>query len=477
MFIEGSAFLFDLVKPHNWKGFTMSDFPNVTWRRTDELRPNPNNPRTHSAKQVRQIRDSIEAFGWTVPVLIDETGAVLAGHGRLAAARLLGLEKVPTLQFSHMSEAQKKAYALADNRIAELSGWDNDLLRVEFESLIELDPAFDLEVTGFDLPEIEVLTQTPVPEEDPADRPVDDGASPPVTVPGDLWLLNDHRILCGDALARSSYRQLLEQRKARMVFTDPPYNVPIDGHVSGLGKIRHREFAMASGEMTEEEFTDFLATVFGQMARVSCNGALHYVCMDWRHMGEVLDAGNETYGPLRALCVWNKTNGGMGSFYRSRHELVFVFRNGNRRHINNIELGRHGRNRTNVWDYPGVNSFGGSRTDLALHPTVKPVQMIADAILDCSRRGDIVLDPFLGSGSTLLAAERTGRLAYGMEIDPAYVDTAIRRWQAFTGGDAIHAASGQTFTEREQARDHEQEHESEGPETTTASRKSAGGAR
>jgi DNA methylase len=235
-----------------------------------------------------------------------------------------------------------------------------------------------------------------------------------------------------------------------MAFCDPPYNVKIDGHASGLGRTHHREFVMASGEMSEAEFASFLTLACAQLARNSLDGSIHFICMDWGHAGELITAGRTAYSELKNVCVWVKHNAGMGSFYRSQHELVFVFKAGRGPHRNNVQLGQFGRHRTNVWSYPGANSFGRATDEghlLALHPTVKPVRLVADAILDCSVRRDIVLDPFLGSGTTLIAAERVGRACYGMEIDPPYVDTAVRRWQAYAGGEAIHAVTGLRFND------------------------------
>jgi DNA modification methylase len=244
--------------------------------------------------------------------------------------------------------------------------------------------------------------------------------------------------------------KLMKGRKGDAVFVDPPYNVAIDGHVSGNGSIHHREFEMASGEMTEKEFVEFLSASFGLLVRHSKPGSVHFACMDWRHAGEILAAGNQAYDALLNLCVWAKDKGGMGSFYRSQHEFIFVFRNGKASHRNNVQLGKFGRNRTNVWQYPGVNTLsrqGEEGNLLALHPTVKPVSMVADALLDCTRPGGLVMDSFLGSGSTLIAAERTGRICCGIELDPIYVDTAIQRWQRYTGGTAVHAESGMQFGE------------------------------
>jgi DNA modification methylase len=412
------------------------------------LQPSPRNARTHSPKQIGQIADSIRRFGFINPVLLDAEGVIVAGHGRVAAARLLGLERVPTLRLDHLGEAERRAYAIADNKLAENAGWDGCLLALEMHYIAELDISLDLTLTGFETAEIDLLLESldPTGEADPADAPPEPVSGPPMTRPGDLWALGRHRLLCGDATRVTSYAQLMGEGRARMVFTDPPYNVPISGHVCGSGAIKHREFAMASGEMSEADFTGFLRTALGHLAHHSLDGAIHFVCMDWRHMGEILAAGRGVYSELKNLVVWNKTNAGMGSFYRSKHELVFAFKVGTAPHVNTFELGQHGRYRTNVWDYPGVNTLRPDRLEeLAMHPTVKPVAMVADAIRDCSGRGEAVLDAFAGSGTTLIAAETTGRIGYGLEIDPAYVDTAIRRWQALTGEAARHAETGLTF--------------------------------
>jgi DNA modification methylase len=305
-----------------------------------------------------------------------------------------------------------------------------------------------LSVSG-ETAEIDLLIDPPhaVKAEDPADR-FPDMSTTHVTAPGDLWSLGEHKIMCGDARERATLARLLGDDRARMMFTDPPYNVRIDGHVGGLGSIRHREFAMASGEMTQSQFTAFLNTVFTNASAFSLDGAIHFVCMDWRHIGEVLAAGDDVYSELKNFCVWNKDNAGMGSFYRSKHELIFVFKVGNAAHVNTVELGRCGRYRTNVWDYAGINTLRPGRLDdLAMHPTVKPVALVVDAIKDCSRRGDIVIDLFGGSGTTLVAAEKSGRVARVLEIDPGYVDVSIRRWQRLTGRTAVHAATGKTFAE------------------------------
>jgi DNA modification methylase len=355
---------------------------------------------------------------------------------------------VPCLRLEHLDEAHKRAYILADNKLAEKAGWDRDILAIELQHLTSLDLDFEVTTTGFEMAEIDLLLVGSESKPDPADTVPAVAAGPPVTRLCDLWHIGRHRLLCGDATDPNAYARLLGDETAQMAFTDPPYNVPIDGHVCGLGNTRHREFAMASGEMSEAEFTRFLEAVFSNLARHAADGAVHFVCMDWRHMGEVLAAGRAAYTELKNLCVWVKTNGGMGSLYRSQHELVFVFKSGRAPHVNNVELGRHGRHRTNVWSYAGLNAFGATREDdLAAHPTVKPVALVADAILDCSRRKGIVLDAFAGSGTTLVASERTGRRGYGIELDPAYCDVILRRLADVTGVAAVHAETGLRFAE------------------------------
>jgi len=409
------------------------------------LVPWARNARTHSKMQVRQIADSIETFGFTNPVLIDDETRILAGHGRVQAAKLLGLATVPCVRLSSMTPAQKRAYVLADNKLALNAGWDEEILAEELGFLIETDLDFDIGVVGFSIPEIDALVegQAPVEAGDPADDLLPQSDVPRRCREGDVWQLGAHRLVCGNSLDPAVVADLMDGEMARMVFTDPPYNVPIQGHVGGSGKIRHREFAFASGEMTRSEFTDFLAAAFENLIAHSIDGAIHFICMDWRHMGEVIEAGEGQYSDLKNLIVWAKDNGGMGTFYRSRHELVFAFKVGEAAHVNTFELGQHGRYRTNVWEYRGVNTMKAGRMDeLAMHPTVKPVQMIADAIKDVSGRGDIVLDLFGGSGSTLIAAHKTGRRAFLCELDPLYCDQIIHRWETYARDDALQVACG-----------------------------------
>ena len=427
----------------------------IVYQALADLKPRAANPRTHSKKQVAQIANAIRRFGFTNPVLVDDANGIIAGHGRVEAAKTVGLDQVPTVRLSAMSEAEVRAYVIADNRLAENAGWDRALLGLELQYLTELEIDFDVTVTGFDLPDIDLLIGELSPAasgDDPADAVVEVAAGPAISRPGDIWQIGSHRLICGDSTQLETYQQLLGAARAQMVFTDPPYNVPIAGHVGGLGSIQHREFAMASGEMSQAEFTAFLQSVFGYLAAFSVDGAIHFQCMDWRHIPEILAAGTAAYADLKNICVWAKNNGGMGSLYRSQHEFVFVFKSGTAPHINNVELGKHGRYRTNVWSYAGVNSFGEDRGDLSLHPTVKPVAMVADAIRDCSHRKGIVLDAFLGSGTTLIAAEKTGRRGYGVEIDPAYCDVAIRRLRAVCGLEAILEANCQSFGDVEDAR-------------------------
>jgi 16S rRNA G966 N2-methylase RsmD len=422
----------------------------VEYHPTARLQPRANNPRTHSKKQIAQIAAAIQKFGFINPILIDDKGSVIAGHGRLAAAKQIGLTEVPVVRLSDMSEAEIRAYVIADNKLAENAGWDRNLLALELQYLSELDIDLDVTVTGFELPEIDLLIGALSmggndSDDGLADTPIDVDTGEPLTRPGDIWCMGAHRLICGDATQAETYQALLGEQRAQMVFADPPYNVPIAGYVAGRGAVEHREFAMGSGEMSQAEFTAFLTTVFTHLATYSVDGSIHFQCMDWRHMAEMLAAGSAAYTELKNLCVWAKTIGGMGSLYRSQHELVFVFKSGTAAHVNNVELGKHGRCRTNVWNYAGVNGF--SRGDLDLHPTVKPVAMVIDAIRDCSHRKAIVLDAFAGSGTTLIAAERTGRRGYGIEIDPAYCDVIIQRLRRVCGLNATLQATGQSFAD------------------------------
>ncbi len=424
----------------------------IAYRPITALRLDASNPRQHPERQLKALARSIQTFGFNVPVLVDRQDRVIAGHARCLAAQRLGWVEVPTLMLEHLSEAQASAYRIADNRLTEQSTWDELLLGAEFARLAALDLDFSLEVTGFDIPAIDLLIEGATSgktAEDAAADTLPAMSGPTVSRVGDLWQLGPHRVLCGNALIERYYRQLLGRQRAGVVFTDPPYNVPIAGHVSGLGRVQHADFAMAVGEMSPEDFTDFLRQVMRLLTSYSRAGSVHYLCMDWRHLLELMSAAEGVYAEQLNLCVWAKDNGGMGSLYRSQHELIAVFKHGRGAHRNNVELGKHGRYRTNVWRYPGANSFGGRQSDegslLALHPTVKPVALVADALLDVSARGDGVLDPFLGSGTTVMAAERVGRVCHGIELEPRYVDCIVQRWQRYTGERALCGKTGVSF--------------------------------
>jgi DNA modification methylase len=432
------------------KAFT----PNIVIRLIRDLKQNPRNARKHSTEQNNKVAASLGEFGCTVPVLIDKNEMIVAGHCRVTAAKLLGWEEIPTICLDHLTQSQIRAYAIADNQLGDLSEWDADILALEFEELNEIDLDFDLEVIGFETAKIDLFleeanhraSQSTTNEE--VELPGHD--EPIVTLEGDQWCLGHHRLICGNALDSTSYTALMAGQKASMVFNDPPFNVPIDGHVCGLGTVNHSDFAMAFGEMTPEEYTTFLTRSFVYLVANSKPGSIHFICIDWRHLKEILAAGETVYTELKNLIVWVKTNGGMGTFYRSKHELILVFKNGKAPHINNFKLGETGRYRTNVWQYAGVNTFRKGRIeDLKAHPTVKPTEMVADAIRDCSKLGDIILDPFAGSGTTILAAERTKRHARCIEIAPKYVDVAIRRWKDLTGKDVTLKETGETFEEVE----------------------------
>jgi DNA modification methylase len=382
--------------------------------------------------------------------LIDGNNKIICGHGRVAGARLLGLTKVPTLKLAHLSDADKRAYIIADNRLAEKAGWNKEFLAIELQGLLDLN--FEIELTGFETCEVDLLLEDiNAGSEENDDICPEYEPSRAITKLGDVWNLGPHRLVCGDARDRSAYALLMGNECAQLTTTDPPYNLKIDGHVSGLGRVQHREFAMGCGEMSEAEFATFLEQTFQQIAAHSIDGAICSTFINWRHLSEILVAGRKVFSELKNVCVWVNPNGGTGTFYRSRHQLVFIWKHGKSSHRNTFELGQYGRFRTNVWEYAGVNSFKTDRlNELEMHPTVKPVAMIADAIKDCSRRGDLILDPFSGSGTTIAAAQRTGRRARAIEIDPNYCDVAIRRWQGQTGQRAVHAKTGLSFDDLEE---------------------------
>ncbi len=391
------------------------------------LRPALRNARTHSKKQVRQIAESMMRFGVTNPLIADDHGRIVAGHARAEAAKFLGLKQIPVIPLSHLNETEIRAYMLADNKLAEKAGWSREMLAVELEELQIALPevGLDVGITGFEPGDIDsIMLDFGEDRANPTDQIPDLEDEAVIARQGDLFILGRHRLLVGDARDAHAYAQLMQAETAAMAFLDPPYNVKIDGHVGGRGRIKHREFACASGEMTSDQFVQFLKDTLGPCARHTVDG----------------------YDELKNVCVWAKTTPGQGSLYRSQHELVFVYKRGSAPHLNTFELGQHGRSRSNVWTYAGGNTFRAGRMDeLKMHPTVKPVALIADTMRDCSRRGSIILDAFAGSGSSIMAAEQIGRRAFCIEIDPRYVDVAIRRWQRFTGRDATLESTGQTF--------------------------------
>ncbi len=420
------------------------------------LKPDPANPRRHGKKQVDQIARSIQTFGFNVPILVDRSRCVIAGHGRLAAAKLLKLDRVPIIRIEHLSDVQMRAFMIADNRLTENSIWDDSLLAEQLKALAVLELDFSIDVTGFEMGQIDMMIEGLATasrgKDDPADAIPDCGTKAHVSRAGDLWVLGRHRVHCGDARNDSTYSPLMQGRRAQMVFTDLPRNDSVDGCVTGSGKIHRPEFAVVWGGTSESRFTSLLTNVLAHLARNSMDGALHFICADWRYAGELIEAASSIHAEFKDLCVWVKDHAERNPLYRNQHELIFVFGNGKALHGEDIPPGLHCRHRSNVWRYQSVDSASRAEDGnlSALRPTIKPVALVADAILDCTGSGDVVLDPFLGSGTTLIAAERTGRVCHGIELDPRSVDTIVRRWQAFTGQSAARESTGQTFSEIEE---------------------------
>lgn len=431
----------------------------TTYVPIDQLKPPPRALRKHGKRQLSALKASVSEFGILKPILVNAEGEIVAGYGVWLAAKELNLAEVPVISITHLSQEQLRLYAIADNQIPTLETFDDEALRLEISELADLNLNLNLdlnfEATGFATSQIDDLLarRTPANSDGEGDEEGEclEVPAEPVTRLGDLWLCGEHKLLCGNSLEVESYATLLGSERAQLVVVDPPFNVPINGHVSSTA--RHPEFQMASGEMSEAEFTGFLTTAFGHLATYSVDGSIHFQFMDWRHMGEMLAAGRVVYSELKNLLVWNKGTGGMGTFYRSQHELIFAWKHGSEPHINNFGLGDTGRYRTNVLDYKGCAGFRKGRDeDLAAHSTVKNTSLIADLIRDCSKRGGVVLDCFAGSGTAMLAAELTGRRARLIELEPRYCDVAIRRWEKMTGEEAVLAANGQTFEELEAER-------------------------
>ena len=410
------------------------------------------NPKKHPDRQINALARNFAEAGFLVPVIIDQKNVIYAGHGRVLAALKAGISMIPAVRLAHLSDHQLRALMLADNRLAELGSIDQQLLAENLKLLTVDGIDLDLEAaTAFTMGEIDKVLEEAIEqeeEEDPDDAPIATVDGPPVNRLGDLWDLGGrHRLICGSSLEPIVWAQLMDGQKASMSCSDFPYNVKIRGNVSNRSDAR--EFAMASGEMGRKEFTEFETDVFRHIATHSEPASTHMAFTDWRHVLEMQLAGEAVFSELKNVCVWNKLSGSMGSLYRSQHELIFVWKLGRGRSRNNVQLGKFGRNRSNVWNYPGVGTFRHSDEGdlLKLHVTPKPVRMIADAILDVSARGDIVIDAFLGSGPTIIAAERVGRRCFGVEIDPHFADIIIRRFERHSGEAAVHVTSGRTFAE------------------------------
>lgn len=415
----------------------------IELRATSALTPLSRKLRIHKKSDIASLAAAIRHFGFLVPVLINAEDKIISGQGRVEAARLLGMADVPCICVSHLNDDALRVFAIAENQLGQLAGWDPETLKIELQELSNIDLGFSLELTGFTPAKIDsiILGGNSGREEGDAIPELTDEV---VSRLGDLWLMGDHRLLCGDATDPGSFATLLDGEKVRVVVTDPPYNVEVAGHITSGGK--HGEFVMASGEMSDDEFISFLIKVMQRAAENLVDGGLLYFCMDWRHMTHTMAAAERAAMELLNLIVWDKTAGGMGSFYRSRHELIFLFRKAGAPHLNRVELGKHGRNRANVWTYEGVNGFGSGKAKAReMHPTVKPLALIRDAILDSTAKGDAVLDLFSGSGTTLIAAEQARRRGFATELEPRYIDVGVVRWQEFTGQEARLASTGQTF--------------------------------
>jgi DNA modification methylase len=367
------------------------------------------------------------------PITINSANVIVDGHLRFAVAQKLGFSSVPVIRVSHLSDAELRAYAIAANKLPAVANYDLNALRLEFEEIRAEVPKIDLTLTGFTIGELDRLDGNyRAGLYDDLEEDVEITTVSPLCEAGDLYALGDHKIICGDSLKLSVYEILMGAERATCCFTDPPYNVKIQGHVTTSAK--HDDFAMASGEMTSGEFECFLSIALSNASAQLTDGAIAFVCMDHAHLLELLCVGEQVFSERLNICMWDKGRGGMGSLYRSQHECVAVFKNGAAPHVNNVALGKNGRNRTNVWSFPGMIGFGkGRKKARELHPTVKPVALMAEALLDVTAIGDCVLDPFGGSGSTLIAAERIGRHARLIEFDPTYVDRTIARWEKLTG--------------------------------------------
>jgi hypothetical protein len=408
------------------------------------LKPLGRETRKHPPAQIRKLAASLDRFGFVLPI-VTQGDRVVGGWALVEAAKQIGLTEVPAIGLTDLSEAELRALRLALNRLGEDAAWDRKALSIELSEVLQLEPEIDLEITGFEVGEIETLLGT---EEEQDALPPIDAAATPVAQWGDLWALGDHRIFCGDALSAESYDRVLGGEKADMMFADPHYHPTVGGDISASGAIKRADFAGASGELSSAKFLAFLKTFFAHAASCSVEGAVHFVCTGWRHAKQMFIASEEIYGEPMELCVWTNGAAGTGSLYRQQHELIFVFKVDKGTHVDNVAVGRHGRHRTNVWDYGPHALKSTTKRTAGPHSSVKPVLMIADAIRDWSMRGGIILDPFGGPGNLLIAAERTARHARVIEFDPILIDIGIEGWQRLTGGMARHADGGRPFARR-----------------------------
>jgi DNA modification methylase len=417
------------------------------WIPIKTVKPYARHARNHNKRAIEKIKKIIAHYGQLVPIIVDPNNVIIDGHAVWQSMTELGSGDIAVIVVAGRSDPEVKALRLALNRIPSDAAWDNERLRREIQELVNL--SFDLELTGFDAPEIDHILDVDLQELNVVDDDIPAVEKNAVSAAGDVWACGHHRVGCGDARDQAFVDRVRDGKMSDICFIDPPYNVPIAGFVSGKGCARHRESAHAVDEMSSDEFIAFLGESLKVLRAASTPSALIFACMDWRHVFELIGAGRQCGLDLLNMCVWAKTNAGMGSLYRCQHELICVFKAGAEAHANNVELGRHGRNRSNLWTYRGFNAFGSDRDELlANHPTVKPVMMIADALRDVTKRGGIVLDTFLRSGSTLMAAEEIGRRCFGVELDPLHVDLAIRRWQTKTARDVLHAETGELFEAR-----------------------------
>lgn len=420
------------------------------------VRPYPLNARTHDERNISVIMASMRQFKFRNPILIDADNMVVAGHGRLEAAKRLGMKAIPALRITDLTSDELRAYRIADNRSAELAGWDDQIIAIELQHLSKIDVAFSVELTGFSHAEVDVRIDNAATsvngDGDEAADEIPELQELPISRPGDLFVMGPHRLLCGSALDSSCYERLLNDEKAILICQDPPWNIAVKD-ISGSGSKKHREFIMASGEMTDSEFRNFILTELQCNLAFAAPGAVFQVFIDWRGVEKVITAGVSLGLEHFGICIWNKGHGSFGSPWRSAHEMIVCFRVPGAPIKDRVKMGHYGRVRNNVWTVPGMGSFGKGRKEaLEAHPTSKPIQILTEAIRDVTDRGDIVVDGFSGSGSCLIAAHKTGRVFRGLELDPLYVDTIVRRWQKYTDEEAILEGDGRTFAELEEER-------------------------